>query len=99
MPLLKRTLLTVAAVGALFIGLLGLLIPIIPGVLFLALAAILFAGVSSRFRAQLHRSSRTRPYLLRWEATSRMSLLTRAKAALLLLYAGVTDSLSRQHRS
>lgn len=95
MPLLKRTFLTVAAIGALFIGLLGLLIPIIPGVLFLLLAACLFAAVSSRFRAQLHRSPRARPYLLRWEATSGMPLLTRSKAALLLLYAGVTDSLRR----
>lgn len=95
MSIVKKTLITVAALAALFIGLLGLLIPIIPGVLFLLLAAILFAGVSRRFRAHLHASPRARPYLLRWEATAGLPFAARCKAAGLLLYASVADTLRR----
>ena len=95
MPIIKRTLITVAALGALFIGLLGLVIPIIPGVLFLLVAAILFAGVSRRFRARLHASPRARPYLVRWEATAGLPVPTRVRAATLLLYASVADTLRR----
>jgi len=95
MSALKRTLLTVAALAALFLGLLGLVIPIIPGVLFLLLAAVLLARVSTRFRAKLHASPRTRPYLLRWEATAGLPALTRARAAVMLLYAGVAHTFNR----
>jgi len=95
MALLKRSLLTVAALAAVLIGLLGLIIPVIPGVLFLLLAAVLFAGVSQRFRTRLHASQRVAPYLRRWEATRGLPLLTRTRAAALLLYAGLTDSLGR----
>lgn len=95
MSLIKRTLITIAAIGALFIGLLGLIIPIIPGILFLLVAAILFASVSRRIRARLHASPRAQPYLLRWEATQGLPVLTRTRAAALLLYAGVADTLRR----
>lgn len=95
MSIIKRTLLAVAALGALFIGVLGLIIPIIPGLLFLLLAAVLFAGVSRRFRARLHASPRARPYLLRWEATAELPLMTRAQAGVLLVYAGLADTLRR----
>ena len=54
MPIIKRTLYTVAAIIALGIGLLGLVVPVIPGVLFLLLAVALLAGASRRVRARLH---------------------------------------------
>lgn len=95
MTLIKRSLLTVAAAAAVFIGVLGLIIPVIPGILFLALAALLLASVSRRFRAHLHASPRARPYLIRWEATAGLPVLTRTRAAALLLYASIADTLRR----
>jgi len=44
--MLKRTLYTTAAVIALAIGILGLIVPIIPGILFVGLAVVLFANAS-----------------------------------------------------
>lgn len=93
MSLIKRALLTLAALAALFLGVLGLLIPVIPGVLFLLLAAVLFAGASRRFRARLHACARVRPYLRRWEATASLPVLTRARAGVLLLYAAFAHTL------
>ncbi len=91
--MLKRALYTVGAVLALGIGLLGLLIPIIPGVLFVLLAAVLFAGASQRFRDRLHAAPRARPYLQRWEQSASLPGLERARLAGLLIYACATDSL------
>lgn len=91
--MLKRALYTAGAVVALGIGLLGLLIPVIPGVLFVLLAAVLFAGASRRFRARLHASPRVQPYLRRWEQSAGLPGLTRARIAGLLIYACATDSL------
>lgn len=91
--MMKRFFYSVGAVIALCIGALGLVIPIIPGVLFVVLAVVLFAGASRRFRNRLHASPRARPYLTRWEASTSLSLPERTKLAGLLLYAAATDSL------
>jgi len=93
-PMLKRTLYTAAAVLALFIGALGLIVPIIPGILFVALAVVLFANASQRFRRRLHASPRTRPYLVRWENSSALPTTDRIRLAGLLLYAAAADSLA-----
>lgn len=92
--MLKRTLYTAAAVLALFIGALGLIVPIIPGILFVALAVVLFANASQRFRRRLHASPRTRPYLARWENSSALPTTDRIRLAGLLLYAAAADSLA-----
>lgn len=92
--MLKRTLYTTAAVIALAIGILGLIVPIIPGILFVGLAVVLLANASRRFRERLHSSPRTRPYLSRWENSAALPLTDRIRLAGLLLYAAATDSLS-----
>ena len=91
-PLLKRVLYGFFALIALCIGALGLIIPIIPGVLFVVLAVVLFAGASRRLHAKLHASPRTRPYMQRWEASESLPLGARAKLAGLLLYAAAFDT-------
>jgi len=96
--MLKKSLYSAAAVIALLIGALGLIIPIIPGILFVGLALILFANASSRFRKRLHASPRTQPYLSRWERSHNLSLGHRIQLAALLLYAAVVDSFSRDGR-
>ena len=93
MTTLKRTLYCFAAVLAIAVGLLGLLIPVIPGVLFLLVALVLLASVSSRVRNRLYNTARIRPYLVRWEAASELPIGARVKLGLWLLYATATDSL------
>ena len=44
------------------LGILGLILPIIPGILFLFLAALLLAKVSSRFDALLHKNESMRTW-------------------------------------
>lgn len=92
--MLKRTLYSAAALIALLIGVLGLMVPIIPGIVFLVLAFVLFANVSQRFRRRLYASTRTRPYLMRWDNSATLPLTDRIGLAGLLLYAAATDSLS-----
>ena len=56
----------VLMVAFLVIGLAGLILPIIPGALFLFLAALLATRVSSRAAAWAHRLPWFRSYLLHW---------------------------------
>jgi len=93
--MLKRALYTAGAAIALLIGALGLIIPIIPGILFATIAVVLFANASQRFRRRLHASPRTRPYLTRWDNSGALPVTDRARLAALLLYAAAADSLRR----
>jgi len=92
--MLKRALYTAGAAIALFIGALGLIMPIIPGILFVGLALVLFANASLRFRRRLHASPRVQPYLSRWENASALPVTDRLRLAGLLLYAAAVDSLA-----
>ncbi len=92
--MLKRALYTAGATIALFIGALGLILPIIPGILFVGLAVVLFANASLWFRRRLHASSRTQPYFSRWENSIALPITDRIRLAGLLLYAATTDSLA-----
>ena len=67
------------------IGLVGLILPIIPGVLFLFLAALLLAKVSSRFDALLHKNENMRTWHRRWDTSNALPLLQRVKLSLLLV--------------
>ena len=91
----KRILYTLGAVISLAIGVTGLIIPVIPGVLFVVIAVVLFASASRRFRNRLHGSPRTSPYLVRWEASGSLPLGERTRLAGLLIYAAAADTLRR----
>ena len=57
MPFFLKALILVVVGIFLAIGLIGLILPIIPGILFLALAAFLLAKISSRFAFFLHNNA------------------------------------------
>lgn len=61
-PFVYKAFCAVLIVGCLIVGVIGLVLPIIPGLLFLFLAAILLTRLSSRFEFLLHRN----PTLGRW---------------------------------
>ena len=79
MPLLYKTLHIVLVVCCLFIGLMGLILPIIPGFLFLFFAAILLARVSSRFKYLLHNHGTIKAWMKHWHSTTALSIPQRAK--------------------
>ena len=90
---LRQTLLVIA--GGIFtvFGLLGLLLPIAPGLLFLVVAAGCFAAASTRFREQLQTNPRMGPYAKRWAAAANLPLVQRAKFGAWLLWATLADTL------
>jgi len=73
------------------IGLAGLILPIIPGILFLFLAALLLAKVSSRFEALLHKNENMRTWRHRWDTTNTLPLLQRVKLTCLLIARAVVN--------
>lgn len=73
------------------IGLAGLILPIIPGILFLFLAALLLAKVSSRFDALLHKNENMRTWRRRWDTSNALPLLQRVKLSLLLVARAVVN--------
>jgi len=63
------------------LGLIGLLVPVLPGVLFLALAAICFSAVSARFQARLERHPTWRGWRGRWREGRGLPILRRIQLA------------------
>lgn len=59
---IKKTLYLVAGVALLMVGLMGLVLPVIPGLLFLVVAVWLLAKVSRRVRAFSHRNETLRAF-------------------------------------
>ncbi len=79
MPLVFKALGLLLAGLFLLLGLLGLVLPIIPGILFLFLAAILLAKVSSRFDSLLNSNKEMRYWRRRWHTTNSLPLMQRVK--------------------
>ena len=75
------------------IGLAGLILPIIPGVLFLILAALLLAKVSSRFETLLQKNEQLKKWRRRWNASSALPFFQRLKLSFLLVAKAVIDGL------
>ncbi|MFT7472508.1 MAG: uncharacterized membrane protein YbaN (DUF454 family) [Kiritimatiellia bacterium] len=73
------------------IGLVGLILPIIPGILFLFLAALLLAKVSSRFDALLRKNENMRTWRRRWDRSNALPLLQRVKLSFLLVARAVVN--------
>lgn len=91
MPMLYKGVCLVLVGLLTLIGLAGLILPIIPGILFLFLAALLLAKVSSRFDALLHKNENMRTWRRRWDTTSALPLLQRVKLSFLLVARAVVN--------
>ena len=73
------------------VGLVGLILPIIPGILFLILAAMLLAKISRRFDALLHKNENMRTWRRRWNTSNALPLLQRVKLSCLLVARAVVN--------
>lgn len=73
------------------IGLVGLILPIIPGILFLALAAWLMTKVSSRFADHLEESAMWEKIRRYWRSISFLSISQQVKLSILVLARSIVD--------
>ncbi len=77
-----RKLIGIAIGGSLLLlGLIGLIIPVLPGVLFILLAALVFAAVSPRLRRRLSRNPRFRRLFKRMDHSDNLPFGARCKLA------------------
>lgn len=74
MPVFVKALLLIVVAGFTVLGLIGLVLPIIPGVVFLALAALLLSRVSSRFHFHLNNSATWSKLKRHWRSIRYLSL-------------------------
>ncbi|MEM7098245.1 MAG: DUF454 family protein [Pseudomonadota bacterium] len=76
---MKPIFLTILGILFLGIGMIGLLIPVIPGILFLFLAAALFAQLCPSLRHRLGRHPRLARFFDRIDAGERLSFFDQCK--------------------
>ncbi|MDD9957522.1 MAG: DUF454 family protein [Gammaproteobacteria bacterium] len=75
------------------IGLIGLILPIIPGILFLGLAAGLMTKVSSRFSFHLQQNASWIKFKRCWRSTSFLSFTQQVKLTFLVAARSVIDAI------
>lgn len=84
LPLPQR-IASLVLIGALMVlGLIGLLLPVLPGLLFLFLAALLSTRISHRAALFMHRQTWFHTHLRSWQAGGHLSLSQRARLGLLI---------------
>jgi uncharacterized membrane protein YbaN (DUF454 family) len=81
-------------VVCLLLGLAGLILPLIPGLLFLAIAAIVAAKLSPRFAATLRQNDTLRGYMDRTEGFAALPLDGKVKLAGLLMLKMLIDGVA-----
>lgn len=79
--MIKRAIFISLGCAFVLLGLVGLLVPIMPGLLFLALAALCFSATSSTFGSRLERHPAFRGFRNRWREGRGLPLLHRARLA------------------
>lgn len=83
--MLRKLLLLTAGVMLALLGVLGLVLPVLPGLVFLAGAALCFSVVSRRFKAALHgrlrHNPRYRHAMIRWRAAGALRPAQRLRLA------------------
>ena len=93
--MLKRFLLYVLAAGFLVLGLIGLVIPVIPGILFLLLAAVCVSSASPRIAEKFQRNRHWRRYQRHWKHSEGMTLFQRSRLAFWLTARALVERVQR----
>lgn len=93
--MIKQLLLYVLAATLLALGLLGLLVPVLPGVVFLLLAALCVSFASPRAHQHLSRHAAYRKLRHRWDAGAGLGTFDRARLAFWTSAQACLDGLGR----
>jgi uncharacterized membrane protein YbaN (DUF454 family) len=84
LPLYAKIIASVLIAGFVLLGLIGLILPVIPGLLFLFLAVLLATRMSRRVSSVAHNHPWFREHLRTWRASGSLSASNRTKLAFLL---------------
>ena len=84
----------VVIVACLLLGFAGLILPLIPGLLFLGIAAVVAAKVSPRFAETLRQNDTLRAYLDKTDRLSGVPLAEKIKVVALLLVKALIDGVA-----
>ncbi len=93
--MLKRFILYILAAGFLVLGLVGLVIPIIPGVLFLLLAALCASSASPLIAEKFQRNRHWRRYQRHWQHSEGMTVFQRSRLAFWLTARALVEGARR----
>jgi uncharacterized membrane protein YbaN (DUF454 family) len=94
-PFVYKVALSVLIVAFLLIGLIGLILPIIPGILFLVLAVFLMTRVSRRAATFAHSQPWFHRHMGQLNASSHLSVADRLKFGFLIAARGTISALKR----
>lgn len=97
-PIAARVLWLVVGVIALMLAVLGIIVPIFPGLPFAIVAALCFAAVSRRLRGRLARVPRLRRPLHQWERAQDASLRTQVTTLASLFALGMVEMMAAARR-
>lgn len=97
-PVAARVLWLVVGVIALMLAVLGIIVPIFPGLPFAIVAALCFAAVSRRLRGRLARVPRLRRPLHQWERAQDGSLGTQVTTLASLFALGMVEMMAAARR-
>jgi uncharacterized membrane protein YbaN (DUF454 family) len=94
--MIKQLLLYALATALLALGLLGLLVPVLPGVLFLLLAGLCVSLASPRAHQHLSRHAAYRKLRNRWDAGAGLSAFDRIRLAFWSTIQAGVDAIGRR---
>lgn len=92
MPILWKVLCIALIAFCVVVGLIGLILPIIPGFIFLFIAAILLARISSRFKSFLTSNSNMKAWMQRADTINTLSIFQRIRLGFWLSARILTNS-------
>lgn len=94
-PFIVKAVVLTVVVLFLIIGLIGLVLPIIPGILFLGLAALLMSKVSSRFADYLEENPLWQKLRRHWNSAKLLSFGEKARLGLLWTLREIVSGLEK----
>lgn len=93
--MIRTTLLFGLGTLLVLLGLIGLVVPLMPGIVFLAAAACCFGALSPRFQTRLERYPAWRGFNSRWVASRGLPVLRRAQLAFWLTAEAAMNAVRR----
>jgi len=97
-PFYYKAVVAVLMVCCLVIGVLGLLLPIIPGLVFLFIAAFLLARLSGRFESLLHRHATLSRWSRKLDSANSLPVSQRAKLLFWVSAGGIVNGLNSLYK-
>lgn len=93
LPLYARVIALIVMLGFIALGLIGLILPVIPGVLFLFLAVLLATRLSRRVSQAAHANPWFRQHMHTWQTSAKLPLGRKLALSALLVVKGMLNAI------